>query len=155
MRVWRLCSRKHAATAFDGEGARRYGGRWNPPGVAVVYTAGTLSLAALELLVNLGSPGDAGDLVAVPAEVPDTLAIEVVQVIDLPRAWRDYPAPAALPALGARWVQEARSVVLSVPSVVIPGERNFVLNPAHPRFKGVRPGKPERFAFDPRVWKKS
>ncbi len=149
MRVWRLCRRKHAA--FDGEGARLAGGRWNRKGTAVVYVSETLSLAALEYLVHLDIALAPDDLVAAPAEIPDALPVTRLEAADLPRGWRRYPAPEALGELGTAWASARRTAVLSVPSAVVPQERNLILNPAHPDFPKIRPHPPERFSFDPRL----
>lgn len=149
MRAWRLCKKAHAA--FDGEGARMAGGRWNLRGTAVVYLSQTLSLAALELLVHADPALLPNDLVAIPADIPDTLRIESLAERDLPRDWRRYPAPEALAERGTEWVRAARSAVLSVPSALVPTERNFLLNPAHPDFRKIRSGTPERFALDARL----
>lgn len=152
MRVWRLCRKKHAA--FDGEGARLAGGRWNRRGTAVVYTSATLSLALLEYFVNLGAADDAPtDLVSVAADIPDGVAITSVAIAALPRGWRRYPAPEALAELGARWVEQRGAAVLSVPSAVVPGERNYLINPAHPDFRRITVGRPEPFPLDARMWK--
>ncbi len=149
MRVWRLCRRAHAA--FDGEGARLAGGRWNRRGTPVVYVSQSLSLAALELLVHADAALLPDDLVAIPAEIPDALSIETLDAADLPRDWRRYPAPESLAERGTAWARAARSPALSVPSAVVPSERNFLLNPAHPDFGKIRIGKPERFALDGRL----
>jgi RES domain-containing protein len=149
MRVWRLCRRKNAA--FDGEGARLAGGRWNLRGTAVVYASETLSLAALEYLVHLNIALAPDDLVAVLADVPDTLPATRLEAADLPRGWRRYPAPDALAELGAAWAAARRTAVLSVPSALVPQERNLILNPAHPDFPKIRLHLPERFSFDPRL----
>jgi RES domain-containing protein len=151
MRVWRLCRRKHAA--FDGEGARLAGGRWNRRGTAVVYTSATLSLAALEYLVHLDAALAPTDLVAVAADVPDTLPATRLEAQDLPRDWRGYPAAEALADLGSDWAAASRTAVLSVPSAVVPHERNILLNPAHADFRRVRVLPPERFSFDRRIFK--
>jgi RES domain-containing protein len=74
-------------------------------------------------------------------------------VADLPRHWRRYPPPAALRDLGTQWAAAKETAVLTVPSVVIPAETNYLLNPAHPAFGRIRIGDPEPFAFDPRMWK--
>ena len=153
MLVWRICARRHASRAFTGDGARFYGGRWNPRGVPVVYTAATLSLAALELLVHLDPDTVPGDLVAVAGEVPDDLHIEQISVASLRRNWRGYPAPEELQMRGLAWVRAVKSAVLSVPSAVVPPERNYLLNPAHRDFTKIRIGKPEPFHFDPRLWR--
>jgi RES domain-containing protein len=152
MRVWRLCRRKHAA--FDGEGARLAGGRWNRRGTAVVYASETLSLAALEYLVHLDFVLAPPDLTAVAAEIPDSLPVTRLEAADLPRNWRSYPAPDALAELGTTWITTRRTVALSVPSAIVPAERNVLLNPAHPDFKKLRLLPPERFSFDPRLLKR-
>jgi RES domain-containing protein len=153
LRVWRLAKRRYARVAFDGTGGRENGGRWNHPGVAVVYTAGSLSLAALELFVHVEAEDAPLDLVAILADVPDDVSRRVVRASSLPRAWRTFPAPPALPRLGTEWALRRRTCVLAVPSAIVPGERNYLLNPAHPDFGRIRIGRPEPFRFDPRMWK--
>ncbi len=149
MRVWRLCVKQHATP--DGEGARLFGGRWNPPGTAAVYTSATLSLAVLEYLVNLDSDLFPENLVAVSADIPSALEIQSVTVVDLPANWREYPGPDALCVIGAIWAAARHTPILSVPSVVIPEERNYLLNPAHAQFSHICWNAPEPFQFDPRV----
>jgi RES domain-containing protein len=151
MRVWRIASATHAD--FDGEGARRHGSRWTPRGLPAVYTSATLSLAALERFVHADPDLEPDDLVATSVDVPDDVAVGSVEITDLPPNWREYPSPEALQAIGAAWVQRAASAVLSVPSVVIPHERNYILNPVHPDFGRLAIGKAEAFSFDPRMWK--
>ena len=151
MRVWRLCRKKHAA--FDGEGARTAGGRWNRRGAAVVYTSATLSLAVLEYFVNLPAAAAPADLVAVCAELPADIPMSFLDASDLPRGWRKYPAPDALADLGTRWLEDGKTAILVVPSAVLPQERNYLLNPAHPRFREIKTGKPEALSLDSRMWK--
>ncbi|MGH7230878.1 MAG: RES family NAD+ phosphorylase [Nitrospiraceae bacterium] len=143
MRVWRLCSSRHAPA--DGEGARLTGGRWNRPGTAVVYTSATLSLAVLEMLVHVDSDLLPLDLIAVSAEFPSQLAVRTVSKEDLPKNWRAYPAPESTQALGTVWAQSGHTAVLSVPSVFIPEERNYLLNPAHPNFHKITWSAPHPF----------
>lgn len=150
--VWRLVAERHAASAFDGEGARLYGGRWNHPGVRVVYTSATLSLAALELLVHLDLEDAPENRVAIGAELPAGLEIQELSAKDLPTAWRSYPAPEALKDLGTAWASESRSPVLRVPSVVIPEESNYLLNPHHPDLSRMTVQDPAPFTFDRRLW---
>jgi RES domain-containing protein len=153
LRVWRLCKRVHAA--FDGEGARLVGGRWNPRGTRMVYTSSSLSLAALEILVHCEPALLPADLVAIPADIPPSLAIEPIDEARLPPDWSRLPAPDALAALGGVWLAAARSPVLSVPSAVVPRERNYLLNPAHPDFAKIRRGAAEAFSLDPRLRRKA
>jgi RES domain-containing protein len=151
VRVWRIASAVHAA--FDGEGARRHGSRWTPRGLPAVFTSATLSLAALERFVNTDPELEPVDLVAIAADIETHLALETVLVGDLPSDWRTYPAPSSLAGIGERWLADSRSAVLSVPSAVIPHERNFVLNPAHADFGRVTMHPSEPFSFDSRMWK--
>jgi RES domain-containing protein len=146
MRVWRVCKRRHAT--FDGEGARRAGGRWNYPGTAVVYTSATLSLAALELLVHVAPNEIPGDLVAVAADIPDSVPRpEFVFELVPDRDRRRYPALLGLCEWGTRWASTLHSAVVGVPSAVIPGERNYLLNPAHPAFREIQISAPEPFSL--------
>lgn len=149
MRVFRLCRRAYAA--FDGEGARLYGGRWNPPGVAVVYTSATRSLAVLEILVHLDPEDAPSDLVLVAADVPDSLPTTTIAAEALPRDWREPVGPEALRTLGLDWIRAGKTAVLAVPSAILPSEQNVLLNPAHADFRKVTVGKPERFTFDRRL----
>lgn len=148
-RAWRIVKEKHAATAFDGEGAWLFGGRWNSRGTRLVYTSATLSLAALESLVHLNPPV-AFKYVAIPIEFDEAL-VETVAAAGLPADWTEEPPPPSSMEIGDLWVKEARSVVLELPSVIIQAEPNYLLNPAHPDFKKVTIGKPLPFSFDPRL----
>ena len=147
--AWRIVKEKHAATAFSGEGAARTGGRWNSRGVPLIYTSSTQSLAALESLVHLNPPV-LFKYVAIRIAFDDAL-VEIVPAKALPPDWRAEPPPPSSKRVGDAWVLGARSAVLALPSVIIPAERNFLLNPAHPDFRRISFGKPQRFAFDPRL----
>jgi len=149
LEAWRIVKEKHAATAFSGDGAARTGGRWNSRGVPVVYTSSSKSLAALESLVHLNPPV-LFKYVAIRIQFDDTL-IEKVPLNSLTADWQVEPPPPSSKAVGDAWVRQARSAVLALPSVIISGEPNYLLNPAHPDFKEISIGKPERFAFDPRL----
>ena len=146
--AWRIVKEKHAATAFEGEGARLYGGRWNSVGVRVVYVSLTKSLAALETLVHLKLPLTSR-YVAIPIQFDGAL-VEVFPANNLPAAWNVEPPPLAAQQIGDAWVKNARSAILSLPSIIT-GETNFLLNPAHPNFKKISIGKAAPFTFDPRL----
>jgi RES domain-containing protein len=147
--AWRIVKKRHAATAFSGEGAAKYGGRWNSRGVPVVYTSGTKSLATLENLVHL-IPPVRFKYVAIPIRFDDAL-VEIVPDKSLPPDWRTEPPPPSSKQIGDAWVLAGRSAVLMLPSVIVSGEPNYLLNPAHPDFKRISIGKAERFTFDPRL----
>ena len=150
--LWRLTKARYAASAFDGEGARLYGGRWNSPGRAVVYLAGSLALAALEILVHVKSQSELEGYVKIRIEVPEDL---VATVAALPENWQQGRAPDETKAIGDRWLGAGETPLLRVPSVVIPEEHNYLLNLQHPRFSGLAVGKTEPFSFDPRLRRNS
>ncbi len=149
--AWRLTKTRHLETAWDGEGARRAGGRWNGVGTAVVYVAGTLALALVETLVHLPA-GVLPAYSAVPIEFHGALVTDL-SPRKLPADWTRHPPPVSNQAIGDAWVSASSSMALRVPSVVVPIEHNYVLNPAHPDFAKARIGKPMRFPFDPGLLK--
>lgn len=153
MIVWRIASRRHAP--LDGEGARRYGSRWTPRGVPVVFASRTLSLAALERLVHADPDLQPDDLSAIALEVDDRIAATTVHPADLPGGWRQSPPPTELSTIGARWARDAATVLLWVPSAVIPAEPNVLINPAHREFAKVRIVSSDPFGFDQRLWKQA
>jgi RES domain-containing protein len=152
LRVWRIARAAHAAC--DGEGARLHGSRWTPKGFPAVFASSTLSLAALERFVHTDPDLEPSDLVAIAIDIGSGVALTSVELADLPYDWRAFPAPPRLALFGERWLQASRTAVLLVPSVVVPHERNLILNPVHPDFAAFEIGRPEPFGFDPRMWKR-
>jgi len=150
--AWRIVKRRHSGTAFDGEGARQNGGRWNSSGTAMIYVACTPSLAVLEMAVHLDRATLLNSYVLIRCEFEEDIVIATDRG-SLPRDWRDVPGPHALAAIGDRWVNSGRSAVLSVPSAIIEQETNYLLNPVHPDFSRITVGSPEPFEFDPRLIK--
>ena len=150
MRAFRIVKKRHALTAFTGEGARAYGGRWNLPGIPMVYAAHTRALAALESLGHFGGAERRLEFVTFEIEFPDALALRV-EAADLPRDWRRAEAGASTQALGSDWQRNGRSVALLVPSVHVPQEYCVLLNPEHPDTAKVMVGYPEPFSFDERL----
>ncbi|MFV2074336.1 MAG: RES family NAD+ phosphorylase [Thermoanaerobaculales bacterium] len=152
MQAWRLSKQTFSETAFDGEGARCFPGRWNQRGVAAVYVATTISLAALEYLAGVDPDIAPPPLVVIPVEFPEGLLVERIDPARLPRDWRRFPHPESTRRIGNDWLQGSTAAILSVPSAIIPQERIFVLNPNHDAFPELATGDPEPFAFDPRLW---
>lgn len=149
-RAWRMVKRRHVDEAFTGEGARLYGGRWNSPGVPVVYVAESRALAVLEILAGVRSRKTLGAYVLIEIEFDEKL-VETVDRESLPDDWHISPPGTGTQSIGDRWIREARSAVLRVPSVVVPSECNFLVNPAHPEFGGIKVRDPEPFELDPRL----
>ena len=150
--AWRLVKPRHAAAAFDGEGARLHGGRWNSPGTRVAYASDSRALAALEVLAHLQSTKVLQAYSLMSVRFPEE-SVEILDAAMLPARWRRFPSPMENQAIGDRWVAERRSLILRVPSAIIPAAANFLINPSHPEFGKVVVGRPERFAFDPRLLK--
>jgi len=149
--VWRLVTARFAKSAFSGDGARLYGGRWNRKGVPLVYTAGTQSLAMLEMLVQ-DEPLRAR-YVMIEARIPKTVMIDRIKIEDLPPDWRNIAAREKLQAIGTEWARKQSAAVLAVPSAVIPLENNYLLNPLHADFEKIAIGKPQKFETDLRLIK--
>jgi len=138
---------------LSGTGAAMYGGRWNSIGVHVVYVAGSGSLAMLESLVHFGGR-IVGDYCQLALELPDDL-IQELKEESLPANWRESPAPDQLKAFGDQFISEGKYLALRVPSVLVPKEYNFLLNPKHPDFKRIRTLVKSKIRFDDRLLKKS
>ena len=151
MRAWRLCQERFASAAFTGEGARRNSGRWHRTGVAVIYTATSLSLAALEVLVHFDHDLIPLGFVAFAVDIPSTIRLQRLTDRQLPANWRTLPAPDETKDLGTKWSKSRKTVGLVVPSALVPQEQNVLLNPTQPDFSRLRIGAPEPFAFDPRL----
>lgn len=116
----------------------------------MVYASGTLSLAALEILANLRRPDVLWEFVAIPATFDAALCLQL-RPEELPSRWNGPAATRATRDLGTRWAQALASVALAVPSVVVPIETNYLLNPVHPDFGQVEIGSSEPFQLDPRL----
>lgn len=150
MRAFRIVKKRHALTAFSGDGARAYGGRWNLPGIPMVYAAHTRALAALESLAHFGGAERRMAFVTFEIEIPDKLAIRL-EPAALPRDWRADEPSGSTQALGSDWQRSGRSVALVVPSVLVPQESCVLLNPEHPDTDKIMVMYPEPFTFDTRL----
>ena len=152
LHLWRISKSRFASSAFTGEGARLFPGRWNPVGVRMVYTSPSLSLAAIEFFVHLDPSVAPDDLVSVKATLPrDEGKLARLDLGDLPANWRATDNP-TLQAIGANWITAQTSVALEVPSVAVEGEWNVLLNPTHPDFAKIKLTPPEPFHFDKRMF---
>lgn len=148
--AWRIVLRDHAQDAFSGKGASRFPGRWNTPGTAVVYVSDSAALAALEMLVHTDVEAVLPAYLLFACSFGEDL-IERFDLGKLPSNWQDDPPPPALRQIGQQWVIEQRSAVLRIPSVIIPIQSNYLLNPAHPDFAKITIADPVSFALDLRL----
>jgi RES domain-containing protein len=148
--AWRIVIGEYAESAFDGEGARINGGRWNSQGLKVVYTSSSAALAALELLVRIRKKEPLRKYVLFACTFGENL-VETVERNQLPDDWRLSPPLIQLQQIGDSWVHSAASAVLQVPSAIIENESNFLLNPEHPDFKKIDIADPTPFSLDVRL----
>ncbi len=156
MRIWRICREPYAD--FSGEGARRFGGRWNSRGMPMVYASTSLALAAIELFVHL-EPGQApGDLVFFSVELPEGEPSRTVKPADLPPDWWTDKGLMATRELGDAWIRTQHaarsSLAMMVPSVPIRAEWNVLVNPLHPRIGELQINPPQPFVFDARMFRR-
>ncbi len=146
---WRLVKRKHAA-AFSGEGARIFEGRWNSAGVPVVYCSENLALAALEILVHTQPVTMKEPFRVFRVNFDDSLMTSI-ELEKLPRGWNLQPPSAVSKNVGHEWVKSNRSVALALPSVLVPLERTYLLNPRHLNFRKTKIHDAGNFVLDPRL----
>lgn len=147
---WRIVGARYKDDAFSGEGARLLGGRWSSKGTTMVYTAGSLALASIELVVNLPGPKLLGEFYRIPVRIPPAMILDL-PLDELPDDWRSRPVSPSIRSIGDRWVKDSTSAALRVPSVVVPEEHNYLLNPNHPDFENITIGSPIAYRFDPRL----
>ena len=143
--VYRLVRAERAHEALSGEGARLYGGRWNPPGLAVVYASESRALAVLETFVHVTLEARAMRFILYTLELPARARV-VRHDARLPRSRK------ASQEIGRRWVGEKGTFALVVPSSIVPQETNYVLNVDHPQFARLVAAQ-EPFSFDERLWR--
>lgn len=153
MTVWLVISADFEANPLSTDGSRRFGGRWNPPGVAILYSAGTEALAYLERFVHIGPELKDAPHLMLRIDVPDEGGLDLIEERELPRDWKAVPIPAAVQDIGQRWVKDARCLALSVPSALSGSDRNILLNAAHPAYGRVLVVEKRPFVYDPRMWK--
>jgi len=148
--AWRIVKEKHAAAAFSGEGARMFEGRWNSAGVRMVYCSEHLSLAALEILVHT-QPIMMRDKFRAFRAMFDEAMMTIVELKKLPKGWNTQPPSAVSKNIGDEWIKSGRSAVLALPSVLVPLERTFLLNPNHRDFAKIKIRNAGSFVLDPRL----
>jgi RES domain-containing protein len=150
IRAWRLTRGIHAAPpsdAFNGVGAERRGGRWNAIGTRAAYASSSRSLAALEYLANVDPEDLPDDLVYVGISFDEAYC----EIANPPDGWDTLDSVVAI-RYGEAWLASRRSAVLAVPSVIVPAERNYVVNPAHGDFVSIDiADEVETFVFDARL----
>lgn len=147
---YRLVKTRYASTAFDGYGARTYGGRWNSPGKNCVYLGSSRALCVLETLVHLEIEDLMQGYTLLSIQVPEALVVSLDREA-LPKDWQSEPTPRSTQRIGDEWLEGDGGLLLQVPSTIT-GEWNALFNPAHSRAKAVLDSlTAEDFIIDPRL----
>ncbi|MCG2588707.1 RES family NAD+ phosphorylase [Rhodohalobacter sulfatireducens] len=144
-------TKKQYIRDLSGEGSRRFGGRWNEQGTAMLYASQNESLAALEILAHTPISEIPNDLSLLVLSIPSSIALKSVDPNELPDNWMDYPSPHELARIGSRWVQSGASLMLQVPSALVRTDWNVLINPAHPQMDKVKIKEVFNFQFDSRI----
>lgn len=147
--AYRIVKQNRVGSAFDGEGARLYGGRWNSPGTPLVYTSSSLALCCLEIFVHLPSYNLLQDYVYFRI----VFSLDLVLDAELTIGWDSRPISLSSQVIGDQWIRDGRTPVLQVPSVIIPEGVNYLLNVNHPQFREITIGEPTAMVFDERLQK--
>ncbi|MDA8239220.1 MAG: RES family NAD+ phosphorylase [Nitrospiraceae bacterium] len=153
---YRLVIKDYAAFALTGNSAAEHPGRWNHRGYRAVYAAESRALASLELYVNLGDEDVINlEFSLFALHIPQEVRITDLKLKDLPNDWRSIPPSDSTRDIGTKWLAKGETAALTVPSIIIPEEKNFILNPGHPDFQKIKKIGPLAFSYDPRIIKLS
>lgn len=152
--VWRIATETPAYKADDisGKGAALSGGRWNAVGTPMLYCASNISLAALETLSHLRGGSLPLNRFLIHVSIPDEVWETREEPKRLPGGWNAIPAGLTSESFGERWVREKRSALLLVPSVIVPEEKNILINPSHPDAVRIKAKTGRRWDYDPRFF---
>jgi RES domain-containing protein len=151
--VYRIASTSpsYAYDDLTGKGAELTGGRWNRKGVPVIYTASSIALAALETIVHTDTGAWPLNRYVLEIAIPDEPWAAAETPSDLPPVWDAQPAPKETLDFGDEWLASRRSLLLKVPSVVVPLETNLLINPRHPDAGLIRIINTTKFVYDSRI----
>ncbi len=153
MIVFRLAKEKYSHD-LSGNGAFKTGGRWNSKGTAMVYTSDSRALCTAEIAVHTPLGLLPSDYEIITIEIPDSIKIKTLTKDKLPSDWNSIPHPGSTQEIGDEFIKQNKSAVLKVPSAVVQGDFNYLLNPKHSDFRKVKIKKAEPFGFDDRLFLK-
>jgi len=151
MKIFRLCKFKHSGD-LSGHGARISGGRWNSKGIPVIYASESVALCTAEIAVHIPLGMLSVNYVLVTYELPD-LTVLSIQLENLPERWNSYPHSSSTQQIGDKLLLNMESLILQVPSAVVPQESNFLINPIHKEINTVKILDVEPYIFDVRLFK--
>lgn len=147
MILFRLTTGKYASD-ISGTGSKIYGGRWNPVGLAGLYTSQYISLAILEILVRATKTTSPESYTLTSFEIPDN-GVYQIQLKKLKNNWKTDLKYTQ--GIGEDFLNENQSLCLQVPSAIVHQENNFLLNPLHSVFKKVKIIATELLELDKRL----
>ena len=152
MKVFRLSKRKYAKV-LNGKGAAKFGNRWNSKGIEIIYTAESRALAMAEVAVHLSLATLPSDFMMLEIEIPATIKIEELQKNSLKQQWNTHPPVYHTQKIGDNFIEQVKFCVLKVPSAVVQGDFNYLINPHHIDFKSIKISNSTPFPFDERIFK--
>lgn len=152
MKVFRLSKKKYSGK-LDGKGAALSGNRWNSKGIEMVYTAESRALAMAELAVHLSLTALPSDYQMIEIDIPDSIMITEINVKHLDSDWNINPPSPSTQEIGNDFIHENKCMILKVPSAVVKGDYNFLINPAHKGFDKIKVKGASDFIFDKRLFK--
>jgi RES domain-containing protein len=151
MIVYRLSKKKYSGD-LSGRGSEKFGGRWNNPGVRMVYTSGSIALCALEVAVHTPFGIIPKNYFLVAIEIPNSIKITLLDEVDLPRNWSTTVPTQITQKIGDKFINENKNLALRVPSATAQGDYNYLINPNHKDFGKLKIKKMELFSFDERLF---
>lgn len=151
MTVFRLSKSKYSRD-LSGHGAENTGGRWNSRGTPMLYTSQSRALCTTEIAVHIPLGIVPKDYEMISIEIPDSIKIAVLKTSELPDDWNSIPHGNSTQLIGDAFIREGKSLVLKVPSVVVPGDYNFLINPLHRDIAKISIITTELFSFDERLF---
>lgn len=151
MQVFRL-SRKKYASELSGIGASKFGNRWNSKGTEIIYCADSRALAMAEVSVHLSLVTLPKDFVMLEIDIPKSIAINILKVENLPENWNDFPHSDGTQKIGDDFIRSNKFCILKVPSAVVKGDFNYLINPHHKEFKKIKIRDFYEFPFDRRLF---
>lgn len=152
MKVFRLSKEKYSKE-LNGKGASKSGNRWNSKGTEIIYTAESRALAMAEVAVHLTLATLPSDYVIMEIDIPNSIKIKEIKSINLPNSWNINPPSITTQKIGDNFIDGMDSVVLKVPSAVVQGDYNYLINPNHKEFKKIKILEVTAFPIDNRIFK--
>lgn len=152
MRVFRLSKRKYSKE-LNGKGAAKSGNRWNSKGTEIIYTAESRALAMAEVAVHLTLATLPSDYVLIEIEIPDNIIIKEIILKELDEDWNNHPPNSNTQKIGDEFIDSIKECILKVPSAVVQGDSNYLINPYHTDFKKIKIIEITDFPFDKRIFK--